>query len=225
MKTITFVSRLIGFDRIKELQPYPAYKYAPKWFKQMPTDISEKRSLIPKLRTAKLCPSFHEIFQEGFILPAPCDIWLSYKDDQWAWKVSNQNIAIEIHDNDQMVKYLPKEAGIKQVFKLLYPYEIIVPKGYSIRQIPMAYDFNKDWYVGYGQFDGDKLPEVAIQIFYISDQEEILIEAGTPLCYYVPFKREKFKIVIGSFKKFESWIAETQHRAFTSFKRSYRRWI
>ena len=224
MKTITFVSRLIGFDRIKELQPYPAYKYAPKWFKKMPTDVDKKR-LIPTLRTAKLCPSFHEVIQEGFILPAPCDIWLSYKDDQWAWKVSNHNIAIEIHDNDQMVHYLPEEAGIKQVFKLLYPYEIIVPKGYSIKQIPMSYDFNKNWTVGYGQFDADKLPEVAIQIFYISDEEEILIEAGTPLCYYVPFKREKFKIEIGSFKKFESWIAETQHRAFTSFKRSYRRWI
>ena len=225
MKRITFVSRLIGFDRIKELQPYPAYKYAPNWFKNMPTDHADQRSLIPTLRTAKLCPSFHEVFQDGFILPAPCDIYLSYKDDGWAWKTSNHNIAIEIHDNDQMVKYLPDDAGVKQVFKLLYPYEIIVPKGYSIRQIPMAYDFNKDWYVGYGQFDADKLPEVAIQIFYISDQEEILIEAGTPLCYYVPFKREKFKINIGSFKKFETWIAETQHRAFTSFKRSYRRWI
>ena len=42
MKKITFVSRLIGFDRIKESRPYPAYKYAPKWFKQMPTDMDRE---------------------------------------------------------------------------------------------------------------------------------------------------------------------------------------
>ena len=47
--------------------------------------------------------------------------------------------------------------------------------------------------VGYGQFDADKLPEVAIQIFYISDEEEIWIEAGTPLCYYVPLKEKNLR--------------------------------
>ena len=225
MKTITFVSRLLGFDNIKELRPYPAKNYQPSWYKNTPTDHEKDRILIPRLRTVKLCPSFHDVFSDGFILPAPCDIYLSVNEDGYNWRTSNHNIAIEMHDNDQMVKYLPDTAGIKQVFKLLYPYEVIVPKGYSIRQIPMAYDFNKDWAVGYGQFDADRLPEVAIQIFYTSDQEEILIKAGTPLCYYVPFKREKFKINIGSFKKYENWIAETQHRAFTSFKMAYRRWV
>lgn len=228
-KEVVFVSRYKGFDKIEELRPYPAHKYAPAWYKKMPGDhgrtLGIPDKLIPNLRTVKLCPSFHEVFSEGFILPAPCDLYLSVNDDAWTWRTANHNFGFEIHDNDQMISYLPGDAGVRQVFKFLYPYEIIAPKGYSIRQIPMIYDFNKDWHVGYGIFEADRLPEIALQIYYTSDKDEILIKAGTPLCYYVPFKREKFKLKIGSFKKFETWINASQHRAFTSFKLSYRRWF
>ena len=229
-KEIVFVTRHKGFSNIKEFQPFKASKYTPTWYKDMPTDHKPNKNLfesklIPDQRTAKLCPSFHDVFSEGFILPAPCDIYLSVDGDNYSWKLSNNAFAIEIHGNDQMITYLPEESKPKQVFKLLYPYEVIVPKNYSIRQVPMIYDYNKDWHVAYGIFDAYKLPEVSLQIVYTSDKKEILIKAGTPLCYYVPFKKEKLDIKIGSFKDYEEWIYETQHRAFSSFRLAYKRWF
>ena len=223
---IIFVTEYEGFANIKELRPYPASEYMPEWFRKLPADIklpnegfSEEghiSKIMPNVRTAKLCPSFTTIYNEGFVLPAPCDIFLRVDDNgDWEWKVANPLFGVEEHGDHQ---YANHEPNVKKVFKLIYPYQLIVPKGYSIRQVPMFYDWNKDWQVAYGVFEADKIPEIAIQILYTSDKEEVVIKAGTPLCYYVPYKRESYSMVIGDYKEHKDKILEGWHRGVTTFK-------
>ena len=50
MKTITFDEGLLALTI--SLRPYPAYKYAPKWFKKMPTDV-DKKSTDPNIKDCK----------------------------------------------------------------------------------------------------------------------------------------------------------------------------
>ena len=135
MKVI-FTSDVVGHRDIKEFQPQPAKNYIPEWYKNMPSDVEYETNYteIPNFRTAKLCPNFLDIFTEGFVLPAPCDIWLSVDGDgvnDWAWKTSNEAFDISMHGQGQLNNFLPNPV-IKQIFKLNYPYRIIVPKGYSI---------------------------------------------------------------------------------------------
>lgn len=228
MAKIIFTSDVVGHRDIKELQPQPAKNYMPLWFKHMPADVKYDTdySKIPNFRTAKLCPNFLDIFTEGFVLPAPCDIWLKVpKDnvDDWQWKTSNEAFDIEMHGRGQLNDYLPNPV-IKQIFKLNYPYRMILPKGYSVRQIPMFYDYNPDWHVAYGVLKGDVVNEINLQICFTSDNEEVLIKAGQPLCYYVPFKREDYKLVIDNdYDKYKAQIEGSMHRALSKFKNSYRK--
>lgn len=231
---VTFVTEHEGFDNIKELRPYPASEYMPEWFKQVPSEVKlaegdnsisdHVRKKIPNIRTVKLCPSFSDIYNEGFILPAPCDIWMRVEEDgEWEYRLSNPSFSMEDHGNNQYVNHVNND--VKHIFKLTYPYNIIVPDGYSIRQVPMIYDYNPDWHVAYGVVESDKAPEVSIQILYTSKENEVLIKAGTPLVYYVPFKRTKYTMNIGDYKDYSSKISEGWHRGTTSFKNSSRKFL
>lgn len=223
-KDITFVSSFDGFNEIENLRPYPAK--IPEWYKNIPIDIDQEegynRKLIPNMRTSKTCPSFLDIFTEGFILPAHTDMWFRVEENgQFEWQVANTSFHIETHNNHQLVNHI--KSPIKQVFKIIYPWFVVVPKGYSIRQLPMFYDYNPDWHIAYGTFKADRIPEIALQLNFTSEKNEIFIKAGTPLCQYVPYKRESFNIKIGNYKKYHNYIMESWHRASTSFKHSYRK--
>ena len=231
---IIFVSEHEGFDNIKEFRPYPASEYMPEWFKNVPAEVKATttdnhssdhiRKKIPNIRTAKLCPSFTDIYNEGFVLPAPCDIWLRVeKDGTWEYRLSNPMFGMEDDGNHQYVYHV--QGNVKHVFKLTYPYNIIVPKGYSVRQVPMFYDYNPDWHVAYGVLESDKAPEISLQILYTSEDNEVLIKAGTPLAYYVPFKRANYSMKIGDYAQYRSKILEGWHRGTSSFKNSSKKFL
>ena len=227
MKTI-FTSDVVGHRDIKEFQPQPAKNFMPDWYKKMPSDVKYDTDYnkIPNFRTAKLCPNFSDIFNEGFVLPEQFDMWLIVHGDgvdDWIWKTSNSAFDIEMHGQGQLNNYLPNPI-VRQIFKLNYPWRIIVPKGYSIRQIPLFYDYNPDWHVAYGVLKADVVHEINLQICYTSKEEEVFIKAGEPLCYYVPFKREESKLVIdNNYDKYKAKIDGSMHRALSKFKNGYRR--
>ena len=126
MKTI-FTSDVVGHRDIKEFQPQPAKNFMPDWYKKMPSDVQYDTDYkkIPNFRTAKLCPNFSDIFTEGFVLPAPCDIWLSVpgdKVDDWMWKTSNSAFGLEMHGQGQLHNYLPNP--VDKSFETLENYKI-----------------------------------------------------------------------------------------------------
>lgn len=226
MKAV-FTCDIVGFRDIKEFQPQPARNFIPKWFKDMPIDVPyfSTDKLIPNTRTVRLCPSFTDIFTEGFVLPAPCDIWMKVdKDDveKWSWKLPNDKFSMEMHTRIQYSAQVP-HTPVKQIFKLNYPWRLIVPKGYSVRQVPLIYDYNPDWHVAYGTYHADVVNEINLQILFTSDKEEILIKAGEPLCYYIPYKREELEMVIDNdYEKYKPKIEESMFRALAKFKNAYR---
>jgi len=227
MKKIIFISSIDGFDLIDNFKPKLAKYFMPDYLKNMPHDNKTVypiiNKLVPNVRTAKICPSFIDIYNEAIVLPAPCDIWLSVNSKEALWRTTNDKIKMDYHENGQFVDYLPNPKAVKGVFKLYYPYQAIVPKGYSFRQIPMLYDFNKEWHVAYGQYAADSISQIVLQIFYTSDKEEVLIKAGEPLCMYVPYKRENFKISFDKFEKYKDILNANFMKTVSSFKYSHRK--
>jgi hypothetical protein len=211
MKKVKFFTDQKTLLEFPELYPQPARNFIPEWFKKMPINDDEetKAQDAPKIisghRTAKTCPSFVEIFNEGFVSVSPCDVWLRVRPDgTWAWKTPTDSFSMEIHEQFQFVKYAPKEANVKAVFKYVSPWYAVTPKGYSLRQIPLEYHYNKDFYVPYGVLKADKHFVINQQIFVTSDKDEILIKRGQPLSYLVPYKREKFGLEIESFDTYKN---------------------
>ena len=80
MKKITFGSVDEYFFEDKEVHPQPIKQYIPDWFKQMGQRIDDAYVGAPnyenrtKAKTIKACPSFVELWDEGFVIPAPLAI-------------------------------------------------------------------------------------------------------------------------------------------------------
>jgi hypothetical protein len=223
---IKFSTPFKGLENIEQVLPQPAKNFIPKWFKDMPPTPKDDfhTKLVPQSKTAKLCPSFIDIFHNGFVLPAHCDIYLRWEDDgEYEWQTSFEEYEMQIHHDIQMKDYAPKEAKIQKVFKIVSPFRMQTPKGYSVYQVPMLYHYNTDWHVPYGVIHTDKHHIINQQIVVTAENKnQLLIKQGEPLCYYVPFKREEFDLKVESWSdKWETLTRENLYKVHSKFKGGY----
>lgn len=214
---IRFVAKEPSIDLDVAL-PQPAEKFIPNWFSKVPPFRNEELRSVLKRGTSKGCPSFIDTFKEGYIIPAPCDIYLRVEDNgTWEWMTGSPLITCEIHNDEQLVDYLPKSSNVRKVFKLVLPFTIHTPRNIWMKQVPMFWDYNPDFHIAYGQFNTNKVHQVNLQILYTSTKNEILIKQGTPLAQYVPFRKEKFDIkIVKNNKKFQ--LAEDKYIFATNSK-------
>jgi len=198
MVDILFTSDYDEFLDTEDIRPQPAKNFIPKWYKDMPVDMPENHSwfvskLIPNWKTTKVCPSFANIFHENtYVIVAPCDIHLFNMNGKWQGSTANPNVGLNHHEDDQFINHIPGKP-IKAVFRLATRFHCMLPKGYSLRYIPLNLHFNTDWFATYGVIDQDKMTQLNVQILVTTDKEELLIKKGQPICYILPYKREKYK--------------------------------
>lgn len=187
---IIFVSTVPGLGEIKDLQPQPANKFIPSWFKHVPVEPG----------TVRQCPSFPEYFSSGYIIPAWCDMNIKFisETNSWSWSTPTAQFQIEYHSNDQMLDYVSTNITGQTghfILKLISPWRIITPKGYSVYQLPVTYHFHKDFTILPGVIRTDIHHGINQQMLIHSVDKEIFIPRGTPLVQYIPFKRNKFNLL------------------------------
>ena len=236
MNNITFVIQDEFLLTNEDLHPQPISNFIPKWYADM--DISKPKSnslkdFIDTVFNVKSCPSFVEVYKDGFVIPAPHDFYIQYDKatKNWAWQtpikykdfsVIEDGEQVTVHGNEQMLDYLPNNPYNK-IFKFNLPYKVITDKGISIRQLPIPYAYNKKWEAMYGIFRSDKVHEVNIQIGYKTDDKELLIKQGEPLCVYAPFKREKFNLKIKNTNNIEAnLIKKNLSKLYSSFNKNFK---
>lgn len=234
MTVLKYTSTVEELLHIKELQPQPGRAFIPDWFKKTPGEADRnvkhegfKSKKLPGLRTVKRCPSFHEIFDEGVVIVAPCDIWIRLFnfDNDWEWETRFEKaLDIEFHDHKQFRDPFG-DKKIRAVFKLNLPWKFETPRGYSVRQFPMLYSNNPDWTIAYGVVRTDVHNEINAQLLFTSEDDEIFIKAGDPICYIVPYKRIKNKYeLITNKKEREIFLTKTRanvYRVLATFKSGY----
>lgn len=232
MKKVIFTSSNSLLNEFPELYPQPARNFIPDWYKNMPInsppmEMEYKPKKISFSKTVKTCPSFMEIFNEGFVMVAPIDIWIRVeKDGSWEWKTNDDQFTLDLHADFQWLNHIPnKNKKIKKVFKFNSPWHAITPKGYSLRQMPMMYDYeNSDFFVPYGVIKTDLHHELNPQICYTSKDNEILIKRGQPLNYLIPYKREKYTMSVEPIDKYANTINRQKLYVRSSFRSNYHRY-
>jgi hypothetical protein len=195
---IEFISDIPGLTEIEDIVPKTSKNYVPNWWK----DISPRDELGNI--TIKMCPSFPDFFSTGYVLPMWQDIKLRYEKeiDQYFWEESMPNtfLPVRIHQNSQFMNHVDNSSflGSKYdfVFKLESPWKIITPPGYSVLQLPLFYNFDNDFSALPGIIDSDITNMLNVQITYHKQGEDLIIERGTPLAMYFPFKREKYDLSV-----------------------------
>jgi len=196
-----------NLEGLKETAPIqPAIKFIPEWFKRMPMQYMEKLSNVGQgvgasMSSTKLCPGMIEYFKQGYVVPLWADLLIdiSRTDNElkYAWEFSDKTYKLDHHLHSQFLDYAPKHAqqNIHMIFKLINPWRVKLPKGYSMYQLPMHYHYDDNFHVLPGIYPSDSYPELHSQLC-ITKLGQFVIERGTPIAHYVPFKRESFTLEI-----------------------------
>jgi hypothetical protein len=191
---IKFVTTVQGLDQINECIPKPAKAYIPEWFKSIPSNVEG---------SVKQCPSFPDYFSQGYVIPMWMDTILKHDPMSSQWRVDQAAHNIEkwsAHSNDQFLDFVdPSFNGSpgQFVFKTACPWFIITPPGWSVLQLPLFYNFNKDYSVLPGVIDTDIHHEINQQVLYHGDGHDVMIKRGDPLALYIPFERKKLDYSVG----------------------------
>lgn len=195
MSKIQFVSRVPGLADIEWARPKPAKSFVPSWFKSMPASVQTYDGII---NTARSCPALPDYFSQGYIMPMWMDSELTYDQETQNFTTSSSKLFPEwtFHPHSQFLDHVDSSSfGIKTdiVFKARCPWFAITEPGWSVLQLPIFYNFNKNWTVLPGVVDTDIHHELNQQVLFHSNNEKITINAGEAFVLYVPFKRQKTK--------------------------------
>jgi hypothetical protein len=183
-------SSIKGLNNIEECRPKPASSFIPEWWKSTPYRPEFNNN------TVKACPSFADVFSNGYVIPMWCDSILKVKDGNYGWETSSDQFSWGFHKHDQFLDYSPTwiNKNVKAIFKAISPWHIKTQPGYAVYQLPMFFHFNPDYTLMPGIIETSFYHEINQQVMFHSDNEEIFIPRGTPFALYMPFKKEKFKL-------------------------------
>jgi hypothetical protein len=211
----------------KRYYPVPASQDIPEWYKKMTTNYSDSKNLAESTRfqTIKRCMPVFDAITAGYILYTYSDIYIERGEDfniSYSW--SNQEQMpdmITLHPDYQVKGYLNKEFPTGAP-KYKNPWCIKTPKGYSILIVPPAHR-ESPIKILEGVVDSDKYTDAVQFPFIVKDEFEGLIPAGTPLAQIIPFKREVFKMQIGTdLEKAGQDAFEVRSSFFGSYRNHFR---
>jgi hypothetical protein len=209
-------SSLVGIDSVR---PQPLTNFIPEWWKSIPSsDLNRK--------TVKNCPAFMDIFSSAYVVPMWCDTKITVDDEKNIyWQTPNKEYFHDVHNYDQFLKYSPEwiKNSVNGVFKPTSPWLTKTSPGYSVYQMPVFYNFNKNFTSLPGILHTDVYHIINPQILIHTDKESFMIKRGEPLFIHFPFKRDKFDLLVEeSEKDFKNYLHRSNAMIATKFIGGYR---
>jgi len=225
---------------VKEIQPKPAKKFIPEWYKKIPTHS------FPKLNI-KGCMPFLDCMTAGYTLPLPQDINLNfnfYNEEQKAYGIRYHYGAAKSYSKEELFQYnlnshesnehnidqlggkksFPvKKNGNFSFLKMLNPWIIKTPPGYSCLFIPPVLNENDYFSIIPAIVDTDKFSHfVNFPIIINADKYpkfDMMFKQGTPYVQVIPFKRESWNFKI---KAIDNNIVKQKFQNLGSLINSYK---
>ena len=188
---IEFFTEIEGLPEIVPVQHGP--KSMPGWWKQTPAGVPQSDPRI-EAGTVKVCPAFPEFYSAGYVLPAWCDFIVDFNDGNPRARTSAPDLfKLSFHTAGQFLNFAPQSAraSITTVLKLDSPWFVRTNPGYSVLQLPMFYEFDPRFTVMPGSIRSDVHHHINQQIL-VHTRDSFIVERGTPLAMYIPFRRERF---------------------------------
>jgi hypothetical protein len=202
-------------------KPQPAHKFIPQWYKDTESYVGGKK--IPTTigmhsGTIKRCMPVFDAMTAGYIITSPADIYVSIKNGEQFFEWASLNL-IEFHDIIQAP--LHPERKTHSYPKWMNPWAIKTPKGYSTLFVQ---PFHREslFSILPGVVDTDIYTAPVNFPMVINDPNfEGFIPKGTPIAQAIPFKRDSWKMDIGSEKDFKEQNS-VQKKLLTGFFDQYK---
>lgn len=212
LKKITFTPTEEIAEEIID-RPAPAKKFIPEWYKSANKFVKgevQKEGLFgygvtnATNTTYKSCSPFMDSFLTGYVWAAPVDIEIKKTPNGYAmtrWRTEGDFVSD--HSPEQHPGLPNTDYGFysDQVFKWDFPFIINTPPGYStLFTHPLnRYDLPFRTLSAVVETDAYNLPiKFPFQILDF-EKDSFIIEKGTPLCQFIPIKREPW---FSAFAKF-----------------------
>ena len=179
-------------------QPKPASKFIPDWYKESRSYLSGDK--IPNGKgittgTIKRCIPVFDAITAGYIITSPADVYVSIKEKEQYFEWSALGL-IEFHLIEQAAEHPARNQHAYP--KWVNPWAIKTPKGYStLFTQPMHRESVFTIFPGIVDTDTYTAP-VNFPMVVNDPNFEGLIPKGTPIAQVIPFKREGWKMEIGS---------------------------
>jgi len=188
--------------------PTPAGKSLPDWYRKMPHSMLGKNKpqnvaengVIKNKGTIKACMPVLDVLSCGYTLRLPVDLMVRRNKEneyEFLWSADNPlDTWIEHHPIEQVKAnfFTSRQLG-SSVYKIIYPFMIGTPKGYSCLFLPPVYRDNKIEILQ-GVVCTDEYPVVNFPFFINTDEDEFILKAETPFAQVIPFRRENWQMSV-----------------------------
>jgi hypothetical protein len=196
-----YKNNLITFTKVLPISdaynPVPAIKSIPDWYKKTSNRIGDGKT-PDSMSTVKKCIPFFDALTAGYILVTPVDVYVKQVDGEPEYQMPNDfNGLVQFHPIMQASKH--PLANSFQFPKWINPWAIKTPKGYSTLFVSPMHNSNPWFQIFEGIVDTDEyFPAVNFPFVLKNPTYEGLIPAGTPMVQVIPFKRESWKMTMGT---------------------------
>lgn len=190
---LRFYPSIEGLENVENIAPYPAKKYIPSWWKQIPLEYEQ-------YPTIKRCPAIPDFFTQGYILPMWDDCSIKDVDKNIIGNTLKNNsifTPVDMHGEEMFLEhYRPKigDKEVKAIAKFNSPWYIFTNPGWSTLVLPVFYEFNQNLTILPGVVDTDTFHQMNHPALIHNQYFDI--PSGSPFAMYIPFKRTKYNINI-----------------------------
>jgi hypothetical protein len=179
--------------------PVPASKAIPDWYKKQPGIVKNENALPSGVinSTVKKCMPIFDLITAGYIIVAPCDIYVDATDPA---KLSySLPLALKQFQSDIFATHAPQQYDHyptdtsryhKQLLRIMPFWSAGTPDGYSTL---FAHPFHRDeseLYAMSAIVDTDTFISDGHLSFFVKKDFKGVIKQGTPLVQIIPFKRD-----------------------------------
>jgi hypothetical protein len=206
---------------LKEDYPIPTKLNIPEWYKKLEHNLFNK--------TVKGCMPFLDTLTFGYLLKMPQDFHVRHNIDnknekgdkfkdsfqtfglhQYQPILNAKNINLNSKFDGHYLSQLEGSPLIEKnknlpFYKILNPWKIKTPKGYSCLFVPPLNNSDDRFSIISGIVDTDTFPnEINFPIVLNGDKYpalETTIKKGTPYVQIIPFKRDSWKMLLKSRKQ------------------------
>lgn len=185
-----------------EINPIiPARSAIPEWYKSSPQRIegTSTHLLVGKpiatTSTYKGCSPFLDGLTAGYMAVLTADIEVTRNDvgmPYFMWRTPFRTLVSD-HTPDQWQGMQPPKGYAPLVMKWVPDVALQPPAGYSILFTHPMNRYDLPFLTLSGIVDTDTYHEQVLFPFWIREDFQGVLEKGTPICQFFPFKREDWK--------------------------------
>jgi hypothetical protein len=160
----------------------------PDWWSSLPSETGSYRR----------CYGITDLMQMGFTIPMWADITFSHSSDKGLnVRTSHQPFQVDSFGFNQVGRCpITGDRALEEIAfpKLVSPFQIRTPKGWSLMTFQHPFLYSKDYQVFPGVIHSDFYHELNVVVNIMSDSD-FVIKAGTPMLYCLPFRRKDSHIL------------------------------